>query len=71
MKSLLIAFAAVLGRNCARAVDVVGVKFDDLASVSGSKLTAHCAGLRQKAFPKVCAMALDLPEKQTLLGQPG
>jgi len=64
MKSLLIIFATVLSFNCAWAVDVAGVKFGDNATVGGGTLVVNGAGLRKKAFFKVYAMALYLPEKQ-------
>jgi hypothetical protein len=59
----LLALAA-LSLNIAQAVEVGGVKFDDKARVGSSDLIANGAGLRKKAFFKVYALALYLPEKQ-------
>jgi len=61
--SVVAAFAA-LALNTAQAVEVSGVKFDDTTRIGSSELVANGAGLRKKAFFKVYAMALYLPEKQ-------
>lgn len=59
----LLALAA-LSLNVAQAVEVGGVQFDDKARIGSSDLIANGAGLRKKAFFKVYALALYLPEKQ-------
>jgi hypothetical protein len=64
MRKLMMVFAALLGLNLAHAVEVAGVKFDDKAKLGSSDIVANGAGLRKKAFFKVYAMALYLPEKQ-------
>jgi hypothetical protein len=64
MKNLMIALAAVLTLNLAHAVEVAGVRFDDKVRLGSSDVVANGAGLRKKAFFKVYAMALYLPEKQ-------
>jgi len=64
LKHLILAALAALALNTAQAVEVAGVKFDDRTKIGGSELVANGAGLRKKAFFKVYAMALYLPEKQ-------
>ena len=67
MKALILAVIAALSLNSlnvAQAVEVAGVKFDDKASLGNASLVANGAGMRKKAFFKVYAMALYLPEKQ-------
>lgn len=64
MKKLMIALAALLTLNLAQAVEVAGVKFDDKTRLANSDIVVNGAGLRKKAFFKVYAMALYLPEKQ-------
>lgn len=64
MKHLLLALLATLSLNLAHAVEVAGVKFDDRTRLGSSDVQANGAGLRKKAFFKVYAMALYLPEKQ-------
>ena len=59
----LLALAA-LSLNIAQAVEVGGVRFDDKTRVGSSEVQVNGAGLRKKAFFKVYAMALYLPEKQ-------
>jgi hypothetical protein len=63
MKNLMIVLLALLTVNPAQAVEVAGVKFDDRTSVAGGDVLANGAGLRKKAFFKVYAVALYLPEK--------
>lgn len=64
MKQLMIALAALLTLNHAHALEVGGVRFDDRSKIGNSDVVANGAGLRKKAFFKVYAMALYLPEKQ-------
>jgi len=64
MRTLILAVVAALSLNLAQAVEVAGVKFEDKTSLGNASLVANGAGLRKKAFFKVYAMALYLPEKQ-------
>lgn len=64
LKHLILAAIAALALNTAQAAEVAGVKFDDKTKIGSSELVANGAGLRKKAFFKVYAMALYLPEKQ-------
>ena len=64
MKALILAVIAALSLNLAQAVEVAGIKFDDQTSLGNASLIANGAGVRKKAFFKVYAMALYLPEKQ-------
>jgi len=65
MKHLMMALLAALSVNLAHALDVAGVKFDDQARLGNSNVVANGAGLRKKAFFKVYAMALYLPEEHS------
>ena len=64
MKQLMIVLVALLVVNLAHAVEVAGVRFDDRSKLGNSDIVVNGAGLRKKAFFKVYAMALYLPEKQ-------
>lgn len=64
MKQLMIVLVALLVANLAQAVEVSGVRFDDRSKLGNSDVVVNGAGLRKKAFFKVYAMALYLPEKQ-------
>ncbi len=67
MRTLFLAVIAALSLsslNLAQAVEVAGVKFDDKTSLGNASIVANGAGMRKKAFFKVYAMALYLPEKQ-------
>lgn len=64
MKQLMMAVLATLTLNLAQAAEVAGIKFDDKTKLGSSELVANGAGLRKKAFFKIYAMALYLPEKQ-------
>lgn len=64
MKKLLFALAVMLTANVAAALEVAGVSFDDRVRLADSEVVANGGGLRKKAFFKVYAMALYLPEKQ-------
>ncbi len=67
MRTLFLAVIAAFSLNSlnlAQAVEVAGVKFDDKTSLGNASLVANGAGMRKKAFFKVYAMALYLPEKQ-------
>ncbi|HTT10545.1 MAG TPA: chalcone isomerase family protein [Burkholderiaceae bacterium] len=60
---------------CAQPVAVEGVKFEPTASVGGETLVLNGAGLRTRAFFKVYAAGLYVPQKSadaaTLLAQTG
>jgi hypothetical protein len=68
---LVVAAAAAL----AQAVSVEGVRFEPTATVSGEALVLNGAGLRTRAFFKVYAAGLYVPQKSgdaaTLLAQTG
>ena len=64
MKHLIWAVIAALALNTAQAAEVAGVRFEDKTTLGNSELIANGAGMRKKAFFKVYAMALYLPEKQ-------
>ena len=64
MRSLILTILAVLSLNLAYAVEVAGIKFEDKVQLGNSDVVANGAGLRKKAFFKVYAMVLYLPEKQ-------
>ena len=57
------------------AADVEGVKIEDKTRVANAELTLNGAGLRKRAFFKVYAMGLYVPQKNTsaqaLVEQPG
>ena len=61
------AFLLMLLVACAplHAAEVAGVKIEEAAKVAGADLRLNGAGLRSKAFFKVYAMGLYLPEKQS------
>jgi len=63
MRHLIVATLAALSLNAAHAIEVAGVKFDDQTKIGNTDVVANGAGLRKKAFFKVYAMALYLPEK--------
>lgn len=65
MRTLILAVIAALSLNVAQAVEVAGVKFEDKTSLGNASLVTNGAGMRKKAFFKVYAVALYLPEKQT------
>jgi hypothetical protein len=69
-------FLAALGAGgAARAAEVEGVKIDDKTRVANADLMLNGAGLRKRAFFKVYAMGLYVPQKTSnaaaLLEQPG
>ncbi|HPT50656.1 MAG TPA: chalcone isomerase family protein [Accumulibacter sp.] len=65
MKRLLLALLTAASINLALAVEIGGVKFDDKTRVGASETVINGAGIRKKAFFKVYAIALYLPEKRT------
>lgn len=64
IKKLMIVMAILLAINHAHALEVAVVIFDDRSKVGNSDVVVNGAGLRKRAFFKVYAMALYLPEKQ-------
>lgn len=64
MRRLILALVGALSLQAAQAAEVAGIKFDDSTRVGSSELVANGAGLRQKVFFKIYAMALYLPQKQ-------
>lgn len=58
---------AALAAACSAqaAIDVNGIKFEDLAKVGGKELKLNGAGMRTKLVIKVYAAGLYLPEKKT------
>ncbi len=58
---LLLAFAL----PAFAAHEVAGVKFDDTTKVGAADTAINGAGMRKRAFIKVYAIALYLPQKQT------
>ena len=71
----LIAFVMLLAPLLVGAAEVEGVRIDDRTRVANADLTLNGAGLRKRAFFKVYAMGLYVPQKSsnpaTLLDQPG
>lgn len=70
-----VGFLLMLAAFAAGAAEVEGVRIDDKARVANAELTLNGAGLRKRAFFKVYAMGLYVPQKSnspaTLLDQPG
>jgi hypothetical protein len=54
-----------LALNASAAVEVAGVKFEDRIQVAGGELMLNGAGLRTRAFFKVYAMGLYVPQKRS------
>jgi hypothetical protein len=63
MRNLMLALAAILSLGLAQAVEVGGVRVDDRTTVGSGDVVINGAGVRKKAFFKVYALALYLPEK--------
>ena len=63
MKKLLVAFLLTLSLPTIAAIEVAGVKFEDKAKVGAGETALNGAGMRNRAFFKVYAMALYLPQK--------
>jgi hypothetical protein len=64
MRNLMLVLVALLSLGLAHAVEVGGVRFDDRTTVGSGDVVVNGAGVRKKAFFKVYALALYLPEKQ-------
>ena len=73
--SALLFFAALAAGGATLAAEVEGVRIDDKTRVANADLTLNGAGLRKRAFFKVYAMGLYVPQKTSnaaaLLDQPG
>jgi chalcone isomerase-like protein len=61
----VVAFLVLLVPLVVGAAEVEGVKIDDKTSVANADLTLNGAGLRKRAFFKVYAMGLYVPQKST------
>lgn len=59
--------ALLLAVPALHAAEVAGVKIDEAIKVAGADLKLNGAGLRSKAFFKVYAIGLYLPDKQAML----
>jgi hypothetical protein len=62
LTTLLLA-ATLSSMNATAAIDVAGVKFDDTARVGAGETALNGAGMRNRAFFKVYALGLYLPQK--------
>ncbi len=71
----LVFLAALAAAGAARGAEVDGVRIDDKTRVGSAELTLNGAGLRKRAFFKVYAMGLYVPQKSAnaaaLMDQPG
>ena len=65
MKRLLTLLLLMLSLPALAALDVAGVKFDDKTKVGAGDTVINGAGLRKRAFFKVYAIGLYLPQKAT------
>jgi len=63
MNKLLAILLLTLSLPALAALDVAGVKFDDKAKVGGADTVINGAGMRKRAFFKVYAIGLYLPQK--------
>lgn len=74
-RSTVLAGLIVSGLVAAQVVDIEGVKFEPTMQVGGQSLVLNGAGIRTRAFFKVYAAGLYVPEKSsnpaTLLAQKG
>ena len=64
MKRVIVMLLAALALPAFAALEVAGVKFDDKTKVGAGETVVNGAGLRKRAFIKVYAIALYLPQKQ-------
>ena len=63
MKKLLTALLLAAALPALAAMDIAGVKFEDKAKVGAGETVLNGAGMRSRAFFKVYAMGLYLPQK--------
>jgi hypothetical protein len=75
LTSALLVFAALAAAGTTFGAEVEGVRIEDKTRVANADLTLNGAGLRKRAFFKVYAMGLYVPQKSSnaaaLLEQPG
>ena len=75
LMSALLVFAALAAAGTTFGAEVEGVRIEDKTRVANADLTLNGAGLRKRAFFKVYAMGLYVPQKSSnaaaLLEQPG
>ena len=75
LMSALLVFAALAAAGTTFGAEVEGVRIEDKTRVGNADLTLNGAGLRKRAFFKVYAMGLYVPQKSSnaaaLLEQPG
>ncbi len=64
IRTILAGAALAFACNAQAAVDVNGIKFEEVAKVAGKELTLNGAGMRTKVVIKVYAAGLYLPEKK-------
>ena len=64
IKTTILACALTLACSAHAAIDVNGIKFDDINKVGGKDLKLNGAGMRTKLVIKVYAAGLYLPEKK-------
>jgi hypothetical protein len=64
LRALMLA-AALAAAPALAAKDVAGISFEDKTKVGSAELSLNGAGVRTRAFFKVYAMGLYLPEKKT------
>ena len=65
MKQLMAAFLMTLALPALAALEVAGVKFEDKVKVGAGDTVINGAGMRSRAFFKVYALGLYLPQKAT------
>ena len=65
MKKLLAVLLLITALPALAALEVAGVKFDDKAKVGAGDTVINGAGMRKRAFFKVYAIGLYLPQKVT------
>ena len=65
MKKLIAALLLTISLPALAALDVSGVKFEDKTKVGAGETVINGAGLRKRAFFKVYAIGLYLPQKVT------
>jgi hypothetical protein len=65
MKKLLASLLLMLSLPALAALEVAGIKFDDKTKVGAGDTVINGAGLRKRAFFKVYAIGLYLPQKVT------
>ena len=64
IRTILAGAALALACNAQAAVDINGIKFEEVTKVAGKELTLNGAGMRTKVVIKVYAAGLYLPEKK-------